>query len=235
MKNKTTAGILAILLGGLGVHRFYLGQIGLGILYLVFCWTFIPAVVGLIDGIIFLTKSDDEFNAKYNKNQEIIKPVLETTATGPVKQISSIKDLFKHDFENFDEKDFNFIGQESNASGQNIRKFRKVLPYKEAGLFDVINVNDIEGSRNYTLESGRYNKSDYQAVENLVTSIYYLLGKDSSHGGLLTSDEKKDFLTNNLLHINRMWTDTHFTNPVMITIDEGGYELTLFGFKSPSV
>src|SRR5688500_4448219 len=47
-KIKTTAGILAILLGGLGIHKFYLGKIGMGILYILFCWTYIPAIVGLI-------------------------------------------------------------------------------------------------------------------------------------------------------------------------------------------
>lgn len=54
-KNRVTAGVLGILLGGLGVHKFYLGQIGWGILYLVFLWTYIPAILGLIEGIRYLT------------------------------------------------------------------------------------------------------------------------------------------------------------------------------------
>ena len=62
---RLTAGILAILLGGLGVHKFYLGKMGLGVLYLCFTWTFIPWVVGIIEGIIYLTKTDEEFEAKY--------------------------------------------------------------------------------------------------------------------------------------------------------------------------
>lgn len=64
-KNKTTAGVLALLLGGIGVHKFYLGQTGLGILYLVFFWTFIPAIVAFVEGIILLTMSDDTFADKY--------------------------------------------------------------------------------------------------------------------------------------------------------------------------
>lgn len=63
--DRTTAGLLAILLGGIGVHKFYMGKTGMGILYLVFCWTFIPAFVGLIEGIIYLTKSDEEFAQQY--------------------------------------------------------------------------------------------------------------------------------------------------------------------------
>lgn len=64
-KNRVTAGILAILLGGIGAHKFYLGDTGMGLLYLCFCWTAIPAIVGLIEGIIYLTKSDEEFEAIY--------------------------------------------------------------------------------------------------------------------------------------------------------------------------
>ncbi|MHA1521086.1 MAG: NINE protein [Promethearchaeota archaeon] len=60
-KDRMIAGILALLLGGLGVHKFYLGNIGMGILYLIFAWTGIPEIVGFIEGIIYLTKSDEEF------------------------------------------------------------------------------------------------------------------------------------------------------------------------------
>ncbi|RKS14306.1 NINE protein [Flavobacterium sp. 120] len=69
MKNKSTAAILAFFLGGIGVHRFYLGQGGLGILYLIFCWTFIPAIIAFVDFIIFLTMDEDKFNAKYNQGK----------------------------------------------------------------------------------------------------------------------------------------------------------------------
>lgn len=65
MKSKATAGILAILLGSLGVHKFYLGKIGLGIVYILFCWTGIPGIIGLIEGILYLTKTEEEFQAKY--------------------------------------------------------------------------------------------------------------------------------------------------------------------------
>ena len=64
-KNRTTAALLAIILGGFGVHHFYLGNTGKGLLYLVFCWLYIPAVVGFVEGIIFLTQSDEEFAKKY--------------------------------------------------------------------------------------------------------------------------------------------------------------------------
>ncbi len=66
-ERKLAAGLLAILLGGLGIHKFYLGDTGKGILYLCFCWTGIPSIIGIIEGVIFLTQSDEEFNQKYPK------------------------------------------------------------------------------------------------------------------------------------------------------------------------
>jgi TM2 domain-containing membrane protein YozV len=64
-KSKLAAGLLAVLLGGIGVHKFYLGRVGQGIVYLLFCWTFIPTIIGLIEGIIYLTMSDQAFVEKY--------------------------------------------------------------------------------------------------------------------------------------------------------------------------
>jgi TM2 domain-containing membrane protein YozV len=66
MKSKFTTALLAFFLGGLGIHRFYLGQNGMGILYLIFCWTFIPAMISLIDFFVFIFMSEDRFNHKYN-------------------------------------------------------------------------------------------------------------------------------------------------------------------------
>lgn len=70
MKNKTTAGLLALFLGGLGVHQFYLGNGGKGALYLFFCFTGIPLLISIFDGISLLTMSDEVFNLKYNRGYD---------------------------------------------------------------------------------------------------------------------------------------------------------------------
>lgn len=67
MKSKSTATILTFFLGGIGGHKFYLGQPGLGFLYLIFCWTFIPAILAFFNFLGLLMMSEDEFNMKYNR------------------------------------------------------------------------------------------------------------------------------------------------------------------------
>ena len=64
---KITAGICAILLGWLGVHKFILGYSTEGIIQLVLglltCG--LTNIIGIVEGIIYLTKSDEEFVRTY--------------------------------------------------------------------------------------------------------------------------------------------------------------------------
>lgn len=64
-RSRITAALFALLLGGFGIHKFYLGKTGQGILMLLFVWTFIPTIIAFIEGIIYLTMSDERFAAKY--------------------------------------------------------------------------------------------------------------------------------------------------------------------------
>lgn len=64
IKSRVTAGVLGILIGGIGVHKFYLGKAGLGLVYILFCWTYVPAIIGLVEGIIYLTQTDQDFATK---------------------------------------------------------------------------------------------------------------------------------------------------------------------------
>jgi TM2 domain-containing membrane protein YozV len=51
-KSPAVGVLLAFFLGGLGAHRFYMGQVGLGIVYAIFCWTFIPAIVSFFEAFL---------------------------------------------------------------------------------------------------------------------------------------------------------------------------------------
>ncbi len=65
IKSKGTAAALALFLGTFGIHQFYLGKTGVGVLYLVLCATGIPTFLGIIDGITMLSSSDHNFQVKH--------------------------------------------------------------------------------------------------------------------------------------------------------------------------
>jgi TM2 domain-containing membrane protein YozV len=70
---KIAAGLLAILLGPLGIHKFLLGYTNEGIIWLVislFTCGVVTSILGLIEGIIYLTKSDQEFYETYQVNKK---------------------------------------------------------------------------------------------------------------------------------------------------------------------
>lgn len=73
MKDKITAALFALFLGGFGIHKFYLNRPVQGIIYLLFFWTFIPALIAFVEGIIYLTMDETTFSIKYNDGR--VKPV----------------------------------------------------------------------------------------------------------------------------------------------------------------
>ena len=67
-KNRVTAGVLALLLGGLGLHKTYLGAYGTALIYLALCWTGLPMLVSFIEGARYLSLTDAEFKSKASDN-----------------------------------------------------------------------------------------------------------------------------------------------------------------------
>ena len=65
-KSKVVAGVLGILLGALGVHHYYLGSVGAGVVVLLSNCLCLGGILGLVEGILLLVMTDDEFDAKYN-------------------------------------------------------------------------------------------------------------------------------------------------------------------------
>ena len=65
-KSTTVAVLLALFLGGFGAHRFYLNKIISGVIYILFFWTFIPAIIALIE--CFLMSGTIK---KYNEGKAI--------------------------------------------------------------------------------------------------------------------------------------------------------------------
>ena len=99
-KSKVVAGILAIFLGGIGVHKFYLGYTGIGLLHIVgwvvtffvscglgcvagiftfgiggivvavFIWM-LYWILPIVEGVIYLTRSDEQFHERYVVNRRV--------------------------------------------------------------------------------------------------------------------------------------------------------------------
>lgn len=67
-KSKLAASLLALFFGGLGIHKFYLGNTKAGILYLLFSWTMIPLFIGWIDALVYFFESDSSFQRRVRIN-----------------------------------------------------------------------------------------------------------------------------------------------------------------------
>lgn len=78
-KNRVVAFLLTLFLGGFGAHRYYLGEIKIGIFYTLFVWTFIPAVVALIELFLILGRTD-----RYNER-------MVTEVAAKVKTFTEVK------------------------------------------------------------------------------------------------------------------------------------------------
>ncbi|MDO4754647.1 MAG: TM2 domain-containing protein, partial [Bacillota bacterium] len=58
--NKYVYALLAIFFGSIGLHKFYAGKYGSAVLMLLTCWSFIPTIVGFVQGIVALNKPADQ-------------------------------------------------------------------------------------------------------------------------------------------------------------------------------
>lgn len=65
--SKIVAGLLAIFLGAIGIHKFYLGKTGQGFIYLIFCWTWIPAIIAFFEGISYFFAGNEAWGRKYGR------------------------------------------------------------------------------------------------------------------------------------------------------------------------
>lgn len=69
---RVLCGVMGILFGGFGIHRFVLGDTTGGILRIVISLVTcgIGSLIGFIEGIIYLTKSDEQFVKEYQEGKK---------------------------------------------------------------------------------------------------------------------------------------------------------------------
>ena len=66
MKKRSIAISLALILGGIGAHHFYLGNKGRGFFYFILSWTLMPLIASIVDALILITLTEDQFHSFYN-------------------------------------------------------------------------------------------------------------------------------------------------------------------------
>jgi len=64
-KSRVVAALLALFLGWLGIHKFYLGKTVLGVIYLIFFWTGIPGLIAWVEAMVYLATSDESWAQKH--------------------------------------------------------------------------------------------------------------------------------------------------------------------------
>jgi TM2 domain-containing membrane protein YozV len=64
-KSRSISVGLALVLGGIGAHKFYLGKPGKGLLYMLFCWSGIPTLVGLYEAVKYIWMDEADFHQRY--------------------------------------------------------------------------------------------------------------------------------------------------------------------------
>ncbi|PSR05631.1 MAG: hypothetical protein BRD50_00290 [Bacteroidetes bacterium SW_11_45_7] len=126
MKDKTVTILLTFFLGGIGIHRFYLGQPFYGLVYLLFSWTIIPFFIAFIDFIVFLFYSEEKFNLKYNNIKN------DRTAKSDQEEIES------ENFVSFSSKSTSKNKTEMTI-GLNEENFEKLLEQKQKEREEEIN------------------------------------------------------------------------------------------------
>ena len=91
-RNKILAGVLALLLGNFGVHKWYLGERSACMVYFIFCWTFIPWILAFFEAIQYFTMSQVSWNLQYNVDHVLERvPPAPEEEPGPPHEVFSME------------------------------------------------------------------------------------------------------------------------------------------------
>ena len=145
MKTRIKAIIcsaLSLLLGGIGIQQFYLGQTKRGLLYVLFFWTGIPYLLCIVDLLKFIFMSDKSFNLKYNK-EYVNKELYE----------DKIEEVYAHRFDNTVEAEYTYVDENSKKDDVNNYSSNKeddvismALKYHKEIENTIISIKDYEFS-----------------------------------------------------------------------------------------
>ena len=164
MKKRAYAIIysaLSIMLGGIGIQKFYLGQTKRGILHVLFFWTFIPTILCIIDLLKFTFMTEEEFDEKYNKIEltynnnyegyDIINSSIKYNRIINTTLMKIKDDKIKENIKELNELYKNIIDISLKCTDSNkiaIKELEKLLEYNIPTIIKIINTYiDLENSK----------------------------------------------------------------------------------------
>lgn len=112
---------LAFFWGALGFQKFYLGETGKGILSILFCWTFIPVLIGWIDFVKFASVSEEKFSLKYNRNNKPLKNKMQESSQKTTHSVSIKKEIVPSEPSSFGRKEV--INRDQSIIDISLEKF----------------------------------------------------------------------------------------------------------------
>lgn len=153
----------------------------------------------------------------------------QTYSNNPKKKIF---DFFQIDLKNIPDDSFISGEIEVNTSGQTVETFRKLLNYKECGLFDIIAVKVIDGTnKNVFFKSLNPDRINMEALKNLIDDLYLIQGNDDDNKDKFNSKDKIDYFdTEFFMLFGRSWMDfPKYKYPISLSRDEDEVSISIWG------
>lgn len=198
MKNKSTAAILAFLLGSFGAHKFYLNDSNKGLLYLIFFWTYIPLILSLIDFFNILKTSQEQFDKIYNNGPNLTYQDHNLNRHSSNNSITAEEKLNQNsDFE---------VGIEMQFNKDYITLNKHSLTLRRSGGLNLM-LHGIKGSKDIYYK----NITSIQIKEpgNLTGFIQFeLMGSKTSTAGLLDAMSDENTIA--------LYTKSHYATALKI-------------------
>jgi hypothetical protein len=117
---------------------------------------------------------------------------------------------------------------ETNSSGKTFTSYRRFYSDKLFDIFDLVEVKVFEGSsgKNIIISSNDNNRNNQNRIKNLVDKLFLIYGNDQLGCGRFKDEETEDLEENSWS--GRLWTDQKFQYPILLSLDENSYSLTIW-------
>lgn len=174
------------------------------------------------------------FIKKLFKTKKLKEDIIDQDVLNSSNLKTSIFDFFEIDLKNIPDNSFIANEIENNKIGQTVQTFRKLLSYKECGLFDTLEIKVIEGiHKNIFFKTFNPDGISFKALKKLIDDLYLIHGNDIDNKGKFNNNDRKDYLDSEFYMLfGRSWTEVPKNkHPITISRDENELTLSIWGIK----